>query len=424
MDDAIQGLIGIYEHRKTSPRGQTELLWYKYYIEHLKKIREAWEKGDFIISMFDGCPSEIPYALGLDCFRQVVYGPGAVAVGAKIEEPVLDSARQVGLMLETCSGWRMTVGMMLRGWIPKPGAVISGTPTCDTCAKCWPLIGHIAEVPAFFIDVPFPAASEKNVPYVARELGRMVQWLEELSGKKMDWDKLRESVKMGRTMIELNREIQELLKAKPAAIGPRMTTHSYWFNWIYSGTPEGVHFLTSLRDEVRNKVSKGESWAPLSKDGSRVEEKYRLISIPPVPQIRGKTMDWLWKEYGASVAISTFMIWPDIEMDPDRPLESIARKYLNNPLVRQYYNPCESPYGTVTTTVQAAIDYQADGVIIWGNPACDATSGFAKILRDRLAEIDIPSVVFDHDPADPTYTSEDAMRDKMEEFIDVLESRR
>ena len=44
-------------------------------------------------------------------------------------------------------------------------------------------------------------------------------------------------------------------------------------------------------------------------------------------------------------------------------------------------------------------------------------------MRDRLLEVGIPSIVFDHDPADQTYTSEDALKEKMEEFMDVLESR-
>lgn len=423
MDEAIKTLASIYEHRKASPRGQAELLWYQYYTQHMQKIREAWERGEFILSMFDACPAEIPYAMGIPCYGTVVYGPGAVAVGAKIEEATLDSARQVGLMLETCSGWRMTVGMLMRGWYPRPGAVVSGNPTCDTCAKCWPLMAYLADVPSFFIDVPFPAANERNISYVAAELAELVEWLENVSGKRMDWDKLREAVELGRQMVELNREIQEILKAKPSPIVPRMTTQSYWFNWIYSGTTEGVHFLTALRDEVKEKAARGESGLPSVNGSPPVKERFRIISIPPVPQIRGKTLDWLWREYGVSIVISTFMLWPEIEMDPDQPLESIARKYLNNPLIRQYFNPCESQYGTVTTTVQAAKDYEADGVIIWGNPSCDATSGFVKIMRDRLAEIGVPSVVFDHDPADPTYTSEEALKERMEEFVELLESR-
>jgi len=413
VDKAIDVLSGIRDHRKAGMRSRAEVAWYEFYVKYLQRVREYWEKGEPIAAMFDTMPGEIIWAMDIIPFGLVVYGPGAVSVTSHIEQETLDAAREVGLALETCSGWRMGLGMMRRGWYPRPNVVVSCNATCDTCAKCYQLMADTYNVPGFSLDVPFPAGTERCVKYVAKEFEDMVRFLEENTGHKLDWDKLREGVARAKRMVELNVEIYELAKAKPSPLVPRITSQSYWFNWLYSGQIEGVEYLTILRDEIKEKVEKGQSGLPdKTKDGRSIEERFRLVSIPPVPQIRGKTYDWLWRTYGISLAASTFMYWPDFsqELDPAKPFESIARKYVMNPLIREYFNPCESEYGTVTETLKVVQDFEADGVVVWANPACDATSGYVKVLRDRLAEVGIPMVAFDHDPADETYCSEDELK--------------
>ena len=414
IDKAIEVLSSIRKHREENPTSKAEYLWYKYYADTLIKVRKAWENDEFIVGTFDFIPAEICYAMDLPFIGLAVYGPGAITVINKLEEESLNAARQLGLLLETCSGWRMTVGLIAKHWFPKLGTIVSANTTCDTCNKIWQLMANLEDIPGYMVDVPFPAADPKNLDYVRDEMAGLISFLEEASGHKMDLDKLRECVIRAQKMVEINLEIRELIRAKPTPITTRMTAQSYWINWLYSGLPEGVAFLEALRDELKDRVERGVG-------GSRAKEKYRLLAIPPSPQTRGKTMNWLAKEYGVVTVASTFMFWKDIELNTEDPIMGITQKFLHNPINRQFFNPCESEEGIVTDTLNSVEELGIDGVIIWGNPACDATSGWGKIMRDRLEEVNIPSAVMDHDPADITYTPEDTLKEMLEEFVDLLE---
>ena len=73
------------------------------------------------------------------------------------------------------------------------------------------LEAHLYGVPYFFVDTPYPCDTEEAVQYYVGELEELIQFLEDVLHRKMDWDKLRESVVLSHKMVETNVQIRQLL---------------------------------------------------------------------------------------------------------------------------------------------------------------------------------------------------------------------
>jgi benzoyl-CoA reductase/2-hydroxyglutaryl-CoA dehydratase subunit BcrC/BadD/HgdB len=68
-------------------------------------------------------------------------------------------------------------------------------------------------------------------------------------------------------------------------------------------------------------------------------------------------------------------------------------------------------------------EYQIDGVINFNHLGCRQMGPTFKIYKDVLNELDVPILNIDCDLVDPTITSVDEVRQKMEQFFELLEDR-
>jgi benzoyl-CoA reductase/2-hydroxyglutaryl-CoA dehydratase subunit BcrC/BadD/HgdB len=72
---------------------------------------------------------------------------------------------------------------------------------------------------------------------------------------------------------------------------------------------------------------------------------------------------------------------------------------------------------------QAAKDYKVDGAIYWAFIGCRHTCATIKLVKDLLNEIDVPMLTLDCDLVDPTISSKEEIKGKIEHFFELLEDR-
>jgi benzoyl-CoA reductase/2-hydroxyglutaryl-CoA dehydratase subunit BcrC/BadD/HgdB len=129
------------------------------------------------------------------------------------------------------------------------------------------------------------------------------------------------------------------------------------------------------------------------------------------------------EEHGIfSVGEPHMAYWPpNIKLDPDHPLESLANKYYNRPMVAQLICPAQACL--IPDTIQLAKDYKADGAIFYANVTCHTSPVLIRSVKDTLLETaGIPTLVLDMDVADPNYTSQEEMQERIETFMEIMES--
>jgi benzoyl-CoA reductase/2-hydroxyglutaryl-CoA dehydratase subunit BcrC/BadD/HgdB len=284
---------------------------------------------------------------------------------------------------------------------------------CDNTAKSGELIMELNHCPGFYLDHPFQR-SDAEEKYLISELEDMISFLEEKSGNKMNWDKLSEIVARMDRQMELFREINELRKAVPSPFHIRGFLQLLTTDYLCPGQPEAVGYLEALRQELAEMVGQGK--------GAVSPERFRLMTLFVPPMYLMGFLEKLGREYGAvSVVEPLFTRWAEGRLDPAKPLESVARKSSLIPERRSMYGPLGQP--ALQDIIDCAEQYRVDGAVYWAFIGCRHTCATIRLFKDILNQIDVPMLTVDCDIVDPTINSEAEIREKLEQFFEMLEDR-
>ena len=390
---------------------KSEAMYYEMLADYYTRLLNARETGDFIAAHTVFFPSEIMYAMDiLPMHTETTTWMIALFSGETAE--ILSAGADLGLAPEICSPHRGIAGAFSLGTLPRPDVMLWSNLVCDNTAKSGELLMEINRCPGFFIDHPFHN-SEEEMTYLVEELGDMVRFLEENSGRKMDWDRLSEVVEETDKQIELYREINELRKVVPTPFHSQGFLQLLSVDYLLAGRPEATAYLETLRQELVDMVQQGKGAVP--------HERFRLMSLFIPPMYLMGFLERISQERGVvSVTEPFFTYWGEGRLDPARPLESVAKKSYMIPEV-QMYGPLDERQLTRVTTL--AEEYKVDGAIYYADVGCRHTCAAIKIFKDALNDVDVPMLTLDCDVVDPTITSQEEVAEKLERFFELLEDR-
>jgi benzoyl-CoA reductase/2-hydroxyglutaryl-CoA dehydratase subunit BcrC/BadD/HgdB len=398
---------------QTNPEAlKSETLYYQMLTNYYTRLLNAREEGKFVAAHTVFFPSEILYAMDIvPMHTETTTWMMALFLGEQAE--ILSAGAELGLVPEICSPHRGLAGAFALGALPRPDVMLWSNLICDNTAKSGELIMELNDCPGFFLDHPFQR-TEAEEKYLIGELEDMVRFLEEKSGRKMDWDKLSEIVARMDRQIELFREINELRKSVPSPFGIRGYLQLLTVDYLCPGQPEAVEYLETLRQELAEMVREGK--------GAVSTERFRLMTLFVPPMYLIGSLDKLEQEYGAvSVVEPLFTRWAEGRLDPSQPLESVVKKSALIPERRSMYGPLGEP--ALQDIIDCAEQYKVDGAVYWAFMGCRHTCATIRLFKEILNEIDVPMLTVDCDIVDPTINSEEEIRGKLEQFFEMLEDR-
>ncbi|MBM4448545.1 MAG: 2-hydroxyacyl-CoA dehydratase [Chloroflexi bacterium] len=391
---------------------KSDVLYYKMLSDYYTRLLNAHDEGKFIAAHTVFFPSEILYAMDIvPMHTETTTWMMALFLGGQAE--ILSAGAELGLVPEICSPHRGLAGAFSLGVLPRPDAMLWSNLICDNTAKSGELVMELNKCPGFFLDHPFQR-SEAEDKYLVSELEDMIHFLEEKSGRMMDWDKLSDIVARMDYQTELFREIGELRKAVPSPFPNRGFLQLLTVDYLCPGQPEAIAYLETLRDELAEMVRQGK--------GAVSPERFRLMTLFVPPMYLMGLMEKLGHEYGVvSVVEPLFTRWAESRLDPSKPLESVARKAAMIPERRSMYGPLGQE--ALQDLIDCAEQYKVDGAVYWAFMGCRHTCATVKLFKDVLNEVDVPVLTIDCDIVDPTINSEEEIRGKLEQFFELLEDR-
>ena len=401
-------------HRNRQNGESSETVYYELMARYFKRIQDAQKEGNPVVAYGGFVPPEIFYALDIVPMQMESVSNGTVAT-LKIHDEVLALSQDIGQWFNTCSSRRIEAAMLAQGWIPRPYAIVWGNNSCDPNAKAGYLIENLYGVPGFFLDRPYNV-NEKDRKYYAEELGELVQFLERLTGNKMDWSRFRQVVENAWKMAQLHREICDLQGASPCPMSNRQGSQVVAIGSMYSGTEDGVNYLQRVRDELQACVKNGVGFAH--------QEKHRLIGLFHAPTYVLKIMDWMEREQGAVIVAEPFSShWGDWQVETNDLLGSLAAKCFALPNSRQLHGPAYQ--AAIPDAVGDALRYKANGAIYWANVTCPQCLSMIRLLTDALQEkAGIPTLVLHMDTMDPSSASHEEIKAKIEDFLERSSKRK
>jgi benzoyl-CoA reductase/2-hydroxyglutaryl-CoA dehydratase subunit BcrC/BadD/HgdB len=314
-----------------------------------------------------------------------------------------------------CGNNKVLLGATLTEDIPLPQIMVHPSHPCDSNLATYPVIAEYYGFPYFCIDMPY-SRSEHSVPYVARELGRLVALLETITGHRLDLDRLRQAMEYSNQAHDYILKLRDLRQAVPTPYSSLDAISEYGVVLTMAGTPQLVDYFKTRYAFTKEKVSRGEGH--LTKD----QEKVRLAWIYGSPVFDMAMYMWLERKYGAvSVANmnNNFVMRPVEDLSSiESILNGLAEKVVYLPMTRECGGPWEN-------YLEAAIDlcqrYKADAAVFGGNTACKSNWAIAKLVKDRIRdELDIPTLNLEIDLFDPRYASSDSIKASFDEFFAMM----
>jgi len=406
--ELVRVLETVWRRRQAS--AGSEEVYYRLLLDYYSEPLRASEEGRPVVAHNCYVPPEIFYGLGLASLCLDSFGIITTSLFKNYPE-LAAVARGMGLPAEICSSHRMQLALAREGWLPRPDIVVWSHQICDSSSKTGELLQNLYGVPGYFLDRPW-AYREQDIKYYAEELGSLISFLEDVSGRRMDWDRLCRALEFSLEAARLQGEIDALSRAVPSPRSNRIGVEFQASNWIFLGQPSGVTLARAVRDELKRRVEEGRGYYP--------GERYRLLGLYPPPAFRWKLLDWMGREHGACVVAETYALhWGPWEVDPGRPLESLARRCFATPVSRHYHGP---PDHLLADVVEDARTHRVDGAICFAMINCRQQCAIVRNMRDVLQrELQIPTLVIDIDMLDPSFVSDEELKDRLEGFFEILE---
>ena len=353
----------------------------------------------------------------------------------RVAHEYLNVAEDYGYSPDICGYVKADVGVQLRGGehpmgkIPKPTLAIL-TNACNTYLKWGEIWERWYGNATFTLDSPGSRSAglhpmpgdpdfENDRKYVEFQLRELIAICEQLTGKKFDVDKLRQTMKYTNDMSVSWKRVLALNKASPAPFNAlnEGTIYMGVANAL-RGTAEGSRYFQELVQEMEYKVA--------HHIGTLTEEKYRLsfVGVPCYPIFR--RFSEMFSEWGGSFVNSTYLEFAaggmslGYEYDLNRPMESLAEGVLIS--LRQ---AMDSMFFQNQALVDQVKNFHIDGIVYHPIKSCRTVStGLADNRRAVMAACDVATLFIESDMMDKRVVSEAQMKNRIDAFFEGLATRK
>jgi benzoyl-CoA reductase/2-hydroxyglutaryl-CoA dehydratase subunit BcrC/BadD/HgdB len=365
-----------------------------------------------------GVPCEIFYAMEVFPFYPENYG--AMCGAQKVTPELSQIAEYEGFTNDICSYARANIGSLIAkkgpvGELPLPTIQVETTNSCIMIMTWWRAIEKLYNIPTFVIDAPLVKFESEgyHLDYMESELKRMINFVEEKTGKKFDEEKFHEIVKISNEGKRLWAEILELRANVPCPMNAGdIFTHMFPMVAL-RGTPQYVEHLKFLRDELYERIQ--------NKDFPVSDEKVRLLwdNLPIWFDLR--LFDEL-EQYGIIFVIDTYtQAWGPRFMgivDESNPIRSfgyyLGSGFLNVQIERRY-----------KLMEELIKQYKVDGVVFHSDRSCKPYSlvqpELSKLIREKL---NVPTLIIESDHNDQSGYNRNSVIERMKDFAQMIISGR
>ncbi len=361
----------------------------------------------------DLVPPEILYGMGLNPWMAEFLGIVVPLINQTTMEHYIDVAENEGIPPDVCSLPKSTMGLALEHELPDPVAIISSNMPCDGGMNSYSLIEQQYDAPAYRLDVPYDFYNERAIDYFVGELARMIDWLEQNTPGRMDWNRMRGVCEERNRYVELELDLWDMVHEVPApmAAEPIYLTH-LMFGIAQPGHPRGTRTMQRVIDLASKIRHKG--------GGAFGDERYRVILWNPPTLIFQDIFVWAEQAYGVAMVMDmlTYHRHPYIDTStPESMLRGIAHCMMQGPMARHTRGPAENFFSDLFDIYER---FNADMIWMAGHIGCKNTQALNGMFREKCRERGIPLLFIDYDLSDTRIVPPEGIRRQIEQFMETV----
>ena len=386
--------------------------------DHYRDARQAKEDGRLVCWSTSIAPQELLTTMDIVTMYPENH---AAAIGARRDtEPFIAYTERKGYSSDLCSYARVNLAYAELQHseaenMPMPDFLLCTSNICHTVIKWYENLSKELNIPLIMFDTPFnhtDQVQDHNAKYMKGQLYHSIDQLEEITGRKFDYERLREVMEISNETCYWWKKATELAAAHPSPLDG-FDIFNYMAIIVFArGTTQARDLFHLWHDELQEKIRLHQGpW----KDQ---EEKYRVlwdgIACWPYLRYTYKTL----KKLGINMVTSTYpKSWTVSYETGD--IEGMARAYSGNVYPNRNLNY------DVDNMVGLARKFDLDGIIFHSNRSCKLMDFRQYEVQRRVLEAcGVPSVIFDGDQTDPRLFSEAQYETRVQALAEMMETNR
>jgi benzoyl-CoA reductase/2-hydroxyglutaryl-CoA dehydratase subunit BcrC/BadD/HgdB len=381
---------------------------------YVERIASAKDDGFWVATHGTQQPLEIYEAMDIRGLFNEFWG-GISDLSGKLESvpAALSISTSIGTPGEVCSFFRNMDGLMEAGVWPRSDMFLYATSVCDN-VKAFHTLGRRYNIPSFGMERSYYPFTEHAIEHWKNEYKRLIAFLEEQTGKRLDYDRLKEVVARSYRLTELQLEIDKLVGHVPTPMGPECYAGPLLAIRLLPGTQQAIDFSVELRDELQERVDNG--------IGAIDNERFRVLWSSFTPFFDPGLEAFMKEKYGAITVADMLAHWRGESkwmLDPDDPLGNLAYRTVLAP------GNCQYSSGVDVGTVLSDLCRQAkvDVAIFNNNWGCKTGAAYGPIVKDELMRlVNVPTLTINCDVIDSTFITRAEVESQMDSFFEMIES--
>jgi benzoyl-CoA reductase/2-hydroxyglutaryl-CoA dehydratase subunit BcrC/BadD/HgdB len=392
--------------------------------QHFREMDEAAKTKSRKIAWCTSVgPAELLRAAGFLVFFPENHG--AMLGSTRMATDLIPLANALGYSPDICSYLTSDIGSYLKGESPlskaypgiqgppRPDVLVFNTNQCRDVRDWFDFYGREFHVPVIGIEThrSIGEITQAHVDSISAQMRALVPKLEEISGRKLDYEELKRVVGLSRQCTDLWKEVLHIASNAPSPLTFFDGTIHMGPAVVLRGEQSAVDYYKLLLEELRQRVRDGV--------GAVDDERFRLYwdGMPIWGKLR--ELSGQFADLNACVLASTYCSsWVFPALDPEDPFGSMARAYTELLIVRNE----EYKERYFETEIER---YKIDGMIFHDSKTCPNNSNNRYGMPERLAaKYNMPMLVIHGDLNDLRCYSEEQARTNIEAFIEQLAEKK
>ncbi len=344
----------------------------------------------------------------------------------------LDYCNEAGFTETSCSAQRGSIGAYLAGIGTDVDMFVMDTPgVCDTNANAFSFASAYLNKPFFQLDMPPDLTGQRSNEYHREDFKSLICFLEEQTGKKLDSERLRASLRELARQDEIIAELEDLARMIP---NPRPVSYNlmlYASRFLFASMPECTEVLEAMLKVARKNAANNISGLSSGKEKLRAffcyidhyaqnMQFWKMLDGNGICY-QGNILSHFWSHNSPCVAHynkeeASYTI--DTK-DLDSMIDSLGMINSRMPMIKSIRGPYDAPNMWLEDTLGLAKLYSADLIVYNGTPGCRNTWGMVKLLARDTEKAGYPTYIMYADAFDERVQSWEATEERFMEFLKV-----
>ncbi|MEE8716734.1 MAG: 2-hydroxyacyl-CoA dehydratase family protein [Coriobacteriales bacterium] len=368
----------------------------------LENVTSALEHPDEAVVTSIFLPNEVFHAMGLHPVSAEAIS--CFVSGTQAESGVIAEAHARGIPETYCSYHKVLVGAALSGVIARMPMLASCSVACDANNLTFRAISQSWGSPHVYVDVPYDQGDD-SILYVADQLRALGRTAQDVYGRRLDEDALRQGV--GRSIATCERLGTQLARHRGRYLANTMTheLHLALAMHLGLGTPQTLELVETLgRDLDAAPAYAGDSLVWVHTTPYFLQGIGSQVNLSQRAQIACSDMS-----YDQAILPGEAR-----RFDASAPFEAMAERLVRNP----FNGPVERRAGRAAELARLV---GADGAVVFCHWGCKSTCGGAQLIRSELERAGVPTLVLDGDGCDRAMCMKGQMETRFSAFLELVD---